>query len=536
MKKIIFNIALVLTASIALGDTGYWYRGQRIALETSAKTATLAVKEAGKWIYSTVEAEEETGDEFLRRAKTIADGNNAVVLPYIKLGDKECFMSNFINVKLKSASDEGLLKKALSDLGMEYVNQNKFMPLWHTVSISCRNRMNTLEAADKLYETGAFAAVEPDINSVELSCSYDPMFKEQWGLYNFIHEDIDIDACSAWNYATGRGIKIAIIDTGVDRNHPDLAANMYPVSYDTETGEEKDTLYLDHGTHVAGIAAAVRNNGIGIAGVAPDATIMSVAACLLDSAYAVNIGAKLANGINWATINGAEVLNCSWCIGIKSRLLEEAIDNAIENGRDGLGCAIVFSASNHGDNPLGDLIITEEKRYKNVFSATQTYSKDFSNVAYPASYRDEIIVVGSIDTNGCRSDFSSFGKEIDIVAPGRNIYSTTPPQEIIYSLIDNGSDVYSLFPQYPELFHTYMNGTSMAAPHVAGIIAMMLERNSSLLLSELTTILLNSADKIQTENGYTEDYEAHPYGTWNRKLGYGLANAYRTVKRTPKNH
>ena len=87
---------------------------------------------------------------------------------------------------------------------------------------------------------------------------------------------MDISACAAWNYATGRNIKIGVLDQGIDMDHIDLVENVSSLSYDTETNTSPSILYGDHATHCAGIAAAVRNNGIHVAGVAPDAKLVSI--------------------------------------------------------------------------------------------------------------------------------------------------------------------------------------------------------------------------------------------------------------------
>lgn len=199
------------------------------------------------------------------------NGDNIAITPYL-------------NVKLKKAADYTLLEKAARENNLTIVSQDQFMPLWYILSVTTATNGTSLDIANKLYESGQFAEAIADFSSEnDALCSYDPFVTQQWGLYNPDYDDIDISICGAWSYATGRGIKIGILDQGVDVNHIDLAQNIYPLSFDTESGTSPAKLYDSHGTHCAGIAAAVRNNGIQVAGVAPDAKIVSISNSLRSS-------------------------------------------------------------------------------------------------------------------------------------------------------------------------------------------------------------------------------------------------------------
>lgn len=190
-----------------------------------------------------------------------------------------------IYVKLKSLDDKGLLDAVAKKYGLTVAKQSEYLPLWFVLRTSKRDA-TVLQVANEIYETGRFAVCRPDFAIDAREISYDPDVLKQWGLYNSgdSHGDtvntyvagVDINVSPAWNYSTGRGVVIAIVDEGVDRTHKDLAANIYPESYDTKTGDTESLVYGDHGTHCAGIAAAVRNNGVQVCGVAPDAKIMSV--------------------------------------------------------------------------------------------------------------------------------------------------------------------------------------------------------------------------------------------------------------------
>lgn len=227
-----------------------------------------------------------------------------------------------------------------------------------------------------------------------------------------------IDAENVWSSNTGSGIAIAFVDTGIDYNHPDLDDNYWKgesfVSYTNDPMDDNG-----HGTHCAGIAAAM-NNDIGVVGVAPDAQLIAVKA--LD----YNGGAYfswIADGINWAANNGADIISLSIGYYQHVQSWKDACDYAYYTK----GCVVVAAAGNSG-NPPGK----------------------GNNVEYPARY-DSTIAVSAIDSTDKRAKWSSTGPDVELAAPGVNIYST---------LWDNT--------------YGYKSGTSMACPHVSGVAALVL--------------------------------------------------------------
>jgi thermitase len=255
--------------------------------------------------------------------------------------------------------------------------------------------------------------VEPDyIASVaEVYIPDDQYLNEQWGM------DI-VKATQAWDITTGQSeVSIAILDTGVDQNHEDLADKII-ANENFTWSNTVDDLY-GHGTHVAGIAAAITNNGIGMAGMGYNSTIMNVK--VLGDNGRGNYS-WIANGIIWAVDHGAKVINMSLSGNSPSLTLESAINYAWNKG------AVLVSAAGNNSNTLP---------------------------TYPAYYTN-VLSVAAIDHNDEKPSFSSYGTWVDIAAPGVNILSTLP--------------------NHPNQFaenYGYLDGTSMATPFTSGLAALL---------------------------------------------------------------
>ena len=327
------------------------------------------------------------------------------------------------------------------------------MPLWYILSIQNSSFESSVAASNYFYETQKFEEVDPAFmfDFKPSSIPNDPMFSQQWGLKNNSYSDIDINATAAWDITRGAGVKVAVVDQGIDPNHNDLKANFHTLSYDAQSGKSPSVFVSGntHGTHVAGTVAAVWNNNLQVVGVAPEAKIVRVSHDLYLSS---TFSAELADGISWAWKNGADVITNSWgdqggayYNRMHSTILEQAITDAMTKGRNGLGCVVTFAAGN----------------YSGVMD-------------YPGNFHDDILTVGSIDSNGSRSSFSGYGTKLDVVAPGNNILSTLPNNS-------TGSK----------------NGTSMATPHVAGIAALVISNNPTLTRLQVVTAIEKSAKKSE---------------------------------------
>ncbi len=411
------------------------------------------------------------------------------VYPYFERGGgaDPIGTSNIFYLKLKGEGDYDPepMQQMAEKYDVKIVKEVPYMPDWYILSVEESNFENSIDATNCFYESGEFADVDPAFMFDFQPCTVnDPYYSMQWGLNNTTYPDYDINVEGAWNLSTGSGTKIAIVDGGIEFTHSDLSANISSLSYNALTGTIPSAQGDDHGTHVAGIAAAVVNNNAYIAGVAYNAKIMGISHDIIPT---LTYSAELASGITWAWQNGADVINCSWGDNcgedqeLHGPIIESAIINALTNGRNGRGSIMVFAAGNH--------------------------AMDYSSMNYPAIFDDRVLAVGAIDIFGYRASISSYGIDLDVVAPGVNILSTLPGNTV-----------------------GLMSGTSMAAPHVSGLAALILSANPNLTREEVVRLIELTAKKISPGGSYTYYQTQNRYnGTWNQEVGYGLIDAAAAV-------
>ena len=427
--------------------------------------------------------------EYFEIISNLTKNEDVIVAPSFDLDGDRLELSEYFYVCLKQLSDTILLFNKSMETNVRIVAQDQFMENWFTLAVTEDSHLNSLEAANVFYESGLFKYAEPDFRMENPLLSNDPEFSQQWGLKNTGQNEgivgMDINVETAWNYSTGEGIVVAVIDQGVQLNHPDLQENIHYISYDTETNTSPSSMYGFHGTSCAGIIGAVKDNNIGVAGIAPNCKLMSISNRLKSSNLYTN---NIARGINWAWMNGADILSNSYGTPMSS-LIDDAINNAVNNGRNGLGCPVLFASGN--DNA--------------------------STISYPASLSNTI-AVGAMTPKGERKrktiyinddDWgSNYGANLDIIAPGLYIPTTT----INSGYLDN------------------FKGTSAACPHAAGVMALILSANPCLTQEEARAILCITSDKITGSGNNTYSYSNQTLGLWNNEVGYGKINAHRAVE------
>lgn len=447
--------------------------------------------------------------EYYQKINTLKNNNKIdVVLPSFTSSEGERVgLSSFLYVKLKQSSDINLLQSVAQDKNVTIIEQNQFMPLWYTLKCTKSTIENSLEIANYFFETGLFFASIPDLLTYnDVTCSNDPFFTDQWGLKNTGQNGgtsgIDINACDAWNITEGDvNITIAVLDHGIEMDHPDIN-NLHPLSFDTESLSSPSLVLGDHGTACAGIIGADKDNNEGVTGIAPTCRIMSISNSL---AGTPNSRIRRADGINWAWQNGADIISNSWMSGVQYQVIDDAIENAILNGRNGLGTIIVFSSGNTN-----------------------------SSVNYPANVNEEILAVGAMspcaerkNPSSCDGENwwgSSFGVELDIVAPGVLIPTTDRQGSAGYN------PTYETNPDYDNYldYFSKFNGTSSACPHVAGVAGLILSINPYLSGEHVRDIIESTAQKV---GGYNYQYTPdRPNGTWDDEMGYGLVDAFAAVQ------
>ena len=277
-----------------------------------------------------------------------------------------------------------------------------------------------------------------DVNqSIELSAPPFSNTQEEtpsWGLERIFESDTY--PFDYWNETDGTGVKVAVLDSGIDGSHEDLHV---AGGYNTITDDPYDVDLNGHGTHVAGIIAGLYND-VGIVGVAPAVELYSLV--VLDE-EGEGSSINLIEAIEWVVDNNIPIVNMSLGMSESSTALENAINEA-----HALGHIFIGAAGNDGESGGSD------------------------NMSYPAKYAN-VIAVGATDDDDTRASYSSYGPALDIMAPGTSIRSTFPNDQYGYS-----------------------SGTSMAAPFVSGVIALMLQKNSSLSQDDILSLLTNNAEDL----------------------------------------
>ncbi len=300
--------------------------------------------------------------------------------------------------------------------------------------VKLSNQKEYFTALSQLTKNSNVEYAEPNYLAHVTQTPNDPYYNQQWG-------PKDIQANLAWDKVTPEQrakVTIAVLDTGINSNHEDLQASIVP-GYNFINNNNNPVDGHGHGTHVAGIAAAITNNGKGIAGVAGGAKIMPIKV-MNDSGSGDY--ASIINGIKYAADHGAKVISMSLGGPGFSQAMQDAVDYATSRG------ASVVAASGNSN----------------------------SSVAFPGNCNG-VITVGAVGSNNQRASFSNYGPEMDVVAPGVNIMSSYKGNAASY---------------------TSLSGTSMATPFVSGVAALVRAANPNLASAEVTKIINQATTDLGT--------------------------------------
>lgn len=427
-------------------------------------------------------------------------------------------LNNFF-VKIKDKNFEPLLKEKLKQGNLGEAKPDKYIPNLYSIRNPKSKIQNTIDVCAAFLNEGWVEYATPDYLLNPLVTSNDQYYSRQWNIANTGSAvqgngtpDADMDVDSAWTITTGDStIKVAIIDSGVDTLHIDLKANIlqgHDAVSDSTDGFPTPAFPNDgHGTCCAGIVAATKDNSFGIAGVAPSCKLIPVRAFYYielspgNDPVPFSTAAAFADAIGWSwSVAGADILSNSW--GLPASLIgllqggtqpvDDAIQQAYINGRNGKGIAMFFSSGNE---------------------------EDASGPIWPGSLSQTIAVnaTSMCDERKNAADCSTedwsgnWGNGTDFSAPGVKITATDM----------RGSNGFS------NTDYTFtFNGTSAACPNAAAVGALLLSVRPDLSAENIRHIIAYTCDKV---GGY--NYGSNlPHGNWSSELGYGRVNAYQAVQ------
>ena len=365
---------------------------------------------------------------------------------------------------------------------------------------ACGGNSSTPSALDKQLEVP-----QPAPPSVPAVQAPDPLLPFQWHLINSLGVDLNVEP--VWNNGlSGRGVLIAIVDDGIEMTHEDLQPNLSPSAshvYNGQPGSPSTEPSMNHGTAVAGLVAALRQNGKGGSGVAPAATLANYA--LTDNPTDLNIENAMRRD------PAVAISNNSWSedpdktgeLYSPSLLWKQAIDKGVKTGRDGLGTVYVWAAGN-GGVPDGDPVV-DNSNYDGMANARQ------------------VLAICAVGDRGKRASYSEHGANLWICAPSWQGEQATRMVTTTDRTATPGYNAGTSPDDYPDASYTNsFAGTSASAPLASGSIALMLQANPLLNWRDIRLILAQTAvkndprDADWTETGGTPKYHV------NHKYGFGL--------------
>ncbi len=416
-------------------------------------------------------------------------------------------------IRFESATEQNQIQEFAAKNGLKL--KKEIAGSTYLLEVDPDSGLNGLSAANRVTDQPEVRWAQPNFIYLNYgilnSTVNDPLWSSQWAHVNtgqavasgagdlgfpamvngFADADMDVDL--AWDELAANGgqaggsasVLVAMLDSGVDLDHPDIQANLYSTGKDfTSDGQSDANDTHGHGTCTAGIVAAVADNGLGVAGIAYNAKILPLR---IMNDWGVTTSDQLTQAMDYAWQEGAEIISNSWGGTTPDQALTDAIHRAKTEGRNGLGCVILFSSGNEG----------------------------YGNVNYPGNL-DDVIAVGAANMfdekkNSGSRDYNrkwsaNYGSALDVVAP-----------TIVYAPDIQGSAGY-----VDGDYFDHFGGTSAACPNAAGVAALVLSANSAYTSDDVQNVLQQSADKI-------ERYTYNSSG-WNKHVGYGRVNAYNAVR------
>jgi subtilisin family serine protease len=439
--------------------------------------------------------------------------------PKIGISSTAAPLPDVLLIQTKKEPSADLLKKLETEYGLEYrPSISKLLGKFSYFKLTGGGtaKYTVFEIAKEIQELKDVTFVEYDwvtMRGYTLTPN-DTHWGNQWNM-------VQINMEEAWDIGTGQSnVVIAILDSGVDLGHPDLAFTATADHFNGQENANGDPTPYDaspqgnHGTSVAGIAAARLNNGQGVAGVAGGCRILPA---MIGGSSPVT--SWLTAAITWATNHGANVISMSLSVPP-----DASLHNAIQNAENA-GLVLVAAAGNDNANAVG----------------------------FPAAY-PEVIAVGATDQNDERKRpaspdgecwwGSNWGPELEVMAPGVLIWTTDRTGADGYN--QNGNAVTLTSADAPCLgtggtltypttgdgagnYNSKFNGTSAATPQVAGLAALLTSKYPTLTGQQVRDIICTTCEKTNPGTYPYANDPAHPSGTWHQEMGYGRINAARAL-------
>lgn len=382
--------------------------------------------------------------------------------------------SREIIIKFKEPIPDDRKESFLKTLGARRI-QNAYKNVFTVAEIPEGSLPSLLQALAKNH---AIAYAEPNSRLKAYGIPNDPDYSLQWHLHM-------INLERAWDYSTGENVTVAVLDSGINPYGNDGFGDRVLPGFNAflnSTVRWEDYNY--HGTHVAGTIGQETNNGTGVAGIAYAARLLPVKVL---NRWGFGFRSSVASGIRWAADQGADIINMSLGEAENSQAISEAVEYAYSKG-----VTLIAAAGNDSGSDV------------------------LAPVSYPAA-GDHVIAVGAVDYNGDRAFYSNGGPELDLVAPGGDkqvddnndgypdgVYQETFSRYLGYTRFAVGWD------------YVFLQGTSMASPHVTGVAALLKALHPEWGPDDIYTALVETAKDLGSP-GKDDAY------------GYGLLDAYAAV-------
>lgn len=480
--KILFTIFALLCFNF-INAQEYYYNGKERVIVHPSSDAFIWFESGNKSLSFGSQFEEI--NHFKQKSFTLLEGkeigfsmkssieeNPADLSPAYKLNQADkfkMFPTKTVRVKMKPGKTQEDISFILSNYKLSGIDEK-----YGIIRIHLTDIREVFKLSNVIYESDLAEFSLPDFYiEKKLNQVNDPLFPVQFQMNNTGQvvdgiagvNNIDCNALEAWNMTLGNNVIVAVIDEGLEA-HEDLGNRLIgghtPVNNGNGTPVANNNT---HGMNSAGVLAASANN-LGLRGVAPNTNLLSVNIF----AGGETMG-DLADGIRWATDNGADVISNSWGFrfancGFTDADIDNAIQYAVTSGRSGNGSVVVFAAGNGG-----------------------------GCVEYPAS-NPNVIAVGAIDNQGNQYAYSARGPQLDLVAPSGNAFGGVGIRTL---------DRMGLAGDFAGNYRNNFDGTSASCPVVSGAAALVLSVNPNLTQQQVRNILNQTATDMGA-NGFDNNF------------------------------